>query len=200
MKLRSITAGLGSAAIVGGIAACGHFVTYAEHDLPDAEIASVACYSRYYFVYIESCRIQAIDGLRPELSEMFGNTSKMLPGSHWVEVAFESYFGDGGGVTDVCAFDIELRPGAAYRIQAHSLKTAIGHLAKHGHQGFYGGSIELAMEAPAHAQEIRQIPVTCSFAGGSMCRKDADCVPHPDIRCFPQEGFLFGACRFIDAR
>lgn len=203
MNRQSLAACLGIAAISGGIAACGTFVTYPERDLPAAEVASFACYSRFYFVYIGSCRVQAVDGVRPGLSEMFGSTSKLLPGRHWIEVAFESYFGGGGGVTDVCAFDIDVQPGHAYRVKAHSLTTDIGHLAKHGHPGFYGGSIALEIEtpeAPARAPEVRQVAVTCSFAGGSLCRKDADCVPHPDIRCFPQEGFPFGACGFLDVR
>ncbi|HEX5804576.1 MAG TPA: hypothetical protein VFY24_16275, partial [Azospira sp.] len=152
---------------------------------------------------------QAVDGLRPALSEMFGSTSRMLPGRHWIEVAFESYFGGGGGTTDVCAFDIDVRPGHVYRVKAHSLTTDIGHLAKHGHPGLYRGLLALEIEAPetpgirdtpVQAWEVRQVEATCSFAGGSLCRKDADCVPHPDIRCFPQAGFPFGACRFGDAQ
>lgn len=200
MNLRSEAACLSIAVTACCITACSNFVTYPEGDLPNAEVASFECYSRYYFVYMESCRVQAVDGVRPRLSEMFGNTSKMLPGRHWIEVAFERYFGGGGGVTDVCAFDIDVQPGHVYRARAHSLTTDIGHLAKHGHQGFYSGSITLEIEAPAHTQEVRQISVTCSFAGGSMCRKDADCVPHPDIRRSPQEDFPFGACRFLDVQ
>lgn len=147
---------------------------------------------------MESCRFQAVDGVRPEIAEMFSNTSKILPGRHWIEVSFEKYFGGGGGVTDVCAFDIDLQPSHTYQIKAHSLTRAIGFLEKHAHQGFYHGSIDLEITSPSMMKELRQVGVTCNFAGGSMCRKNEDCVPHPNIRCFPQEGFLFGACRFYD--
>ncbi len=188
------------AAICCGLSACSNFVPYPGEESSDAEISTFNCYSRYYFVYMESCRFQAVDGLRPKISEMFGNTSKIVPGNHWIEVAFEQYFGGGGGVTDVCAFDIDLKPGYSYQIKAHSLTTDIGHLAKHGHRGFYGGSINIEITSPLMEQEFRSASVTCSFAGGSMCRKHADCAPHPDIRCFPQEGFPFGVCRFRDSQ
>ena len=200
MKLNSVKIGFLITAINCGLSGCSNFVTYSGHERPDAEISTFHCYSRYYFVYMESCRFQAVDGLRPEISEMFSNTSKILPGSHWIEVAFERYFGGGGGVTDVCAFDIDLQPGYVYQIKAHSLTTEISHLGKHGYRRFYGGSLDLEIISPSMAQEVRHVGVTCSFAGGSMCRKNEDCVPHPSIRCFPQEGFPFGACRFYDAQ
>lgn len=180
------------------ISACSTFVTYAGDRLPDEKVATLHCYSRYYFVYIESCRFQAVDGLRPGVSEMYGNTSKILPGSHWVEIAFEKYFGGGGGVTDVCAFDIDLEPGAVYQVKAHSLTTEISHVAKHGHPGFYGGLLDMEITKPSGTTEARRIHVTCNPFGGSMCRKNDDCVHHPDIRCFAQEGFQFGQCRFKD--
>jgi hypothetical protein len=199
MKLHSVKFGIAIAAISCGLSACSNFVTYSGDERPDAEISTFSCYSRYYFVYMESCRFQAVDGLRPPISEMFGNNSKILPGSHWIEVAFESFCCGGGGVTDVCAFDIDLQPGYVYQIKAHSLTTEIGHLSKSGHRGFYKGSIDLEITLPSMVQELRQVGVTCG-AGGSMCRKNEDCVHHPDIRCFPQEGFPFGACRFHDTQ
>jgi len=182
-----------------GLSACGTFVTYTGEELPDERVATVHCYSRYYFVYIESCRVQAVDGLRPGVSEMFGNTSKIRPGSHWIEIAFEKYFGGGGGVTDVCAFDMDLESNAVYQVKAHSLTTEISHLEKHGHSGFYGGSLDIEIAKATGTREVQRIHATCNPFGGSMCRKDEDCVHHPDIRCFPQERFSFGACRFKDA-
>lgn len=182
-----------------GLSACSTFVTYTGNELPDERVATFQCYSRYYFVYIESCRFQAVDGLRPSVFEMYGNTSKILPGSHWIEIAFEKYFGGGGGVTDVCAFDMNLEPGVVYQVKAHSLTTKISHLSKHGRRGFYGGSMDIEITKPSGLTEVRPIPATCYPFGGSMCRKDDDCVHHPDIRCFPQEGFPFGQCRFKDA-
>lgn len=200
MYLQSITSRLAIVAFSCSLSACSNFVAYSGDEMPDAKVSTFNCYSRYYFVYLESCRFEAVDGLRPKISEMFSNTSKIVPGRHWIEVAFEKYFGGGGGVSDVCAFDIDLRPGYAYQIRAHSLTTDISHLAKHAHRGFYGGSIDVEITSPANEQELRNLALTCSFAGGSMCRKHEDCVPHPDIRCFPQEGFPFGACRFFDAQ
>lgn len=182
-----------------GLSACSTFVTYTGNALPDEKVATIHCYSRYYFIYIESCRFQAVDGLRPTVSEMFGNTSKILPGSHWIEIAFEKYFGGGGGVTDICAFDMDLEPSAVYQVKAHSLTTEIPHLEKHGHRGFYGGSMDIEINKPSGVREVRRIHATCYPFGGSMCRKDDDCVRHPDIRCFPQDGFPFGQCRFKDA-
>lgn len=186
------------AAICCSLSACSSFVTYSGEKKPDIEVSTFNCYSRYYFVYLESCRFQAVDGLRPEVAEIFSNTSKILPGSHWIEVAFEKYFGGGGGVTDVCAFDIDLLPGYIYQIKAHSLTTEIGHLEKHDHHGFFGGSIDLEITSPSLIKELRRVSVTCNFAGGSMCRTNEDCVHHPNIRCSSQEGFPFGACRFVD--
>lgn len=182
-----------------GLSACGTFVTYTGTELPDEEVATFRCYSRYYFVYMESCSFQAIDGLRPGVSVMFGNTSKILPGSHWIEIAFEKYFGGGGGVTDVCAFDMDLEPNTGYQVLAHSLTTEISHLAKHQHRDFYGGAMDIEITKPSGAREIRRVHATCSPFGGSMCRKDDDCVHHPDIRCFPRDGFPFGQCGFKDA-
>lgn len=180
-------------------AACSTFVTYTGDELPDEKVATIHCYSRYYFVYLESCRFQAVDGLRPSVSELFGNTTKILPGSHWIEVAFEMYFGGGGGVTDVCAIDMDLESGAIYQVKAHSLKTEISHLAKHERHGFYGGTMDIEITKPNGAREVQSIHATCSPFGGSMCHKDEDCVHHPDIRCVPQEGFPFGQCQFKDA-
>lgn len=187
------------AALCLSIGACSHFVAYPGDERPDNEVVTLDCYSRYYFVYLDSCRFQAVDGMRPTLSQTFASTTKILPGPHWVEVAFESYFGGGGGVTDVCAFDVELEAGHAYRIKAHGLKTDIPHLAKHGQHGFYGATIDLEVTKPSGALEGLQARATCLFAGGSLCRNDKDCVPHPDIRCVTQEGFPFGACRFREA-
>lgn len=176
--------------------ACSTFVAYSGPELPDPEVATVECYSRYYFVYLESCSVTAIDGRRPGLSQLFSNTSKVTPGRHWLEIAFERYFGGGGGVTDVCAFDLDVNAGHVYRISAHSLKTDIGLLAKHSSPSFYSGSLDLGVTSPAEARETHQIKVTCSFGGGSMCRQISDCSPHPDMQCIPQEGHSFGRCGF----
>jgi len=187
---------VGVSCIFCSLSACSTFLTYTGNELPDEDVATFLCYSRYYFVYLESCRLQAMDGLRPGISELFGSTSKILPGAHWIEIAFESYFGGGGGVTDVCAFDIDLEPGAEYQVMAHSLTTEISHLAKHGHRDLYRGAMDVEITQASGARETRRIHATCSAFGGSMCRKDADCVHHPDIRCFPKDGFPFGRCGF----
>lgn len=187
-------------AMVSALSGCSNFVAYSGAPLPDTEIATVNCYSRNYLIYFESCRFQALDGLRPEVSELFTNTGKLRPGKHWLEIAFESYFGGGGGITDVCAFDMDLQSGYRYKIQAHSLKTEIGQLEKHGYPGFYAGSVTVEISAPGMEATHQLVPVTCSFAGGSMCRKTEDCVRHPDIRCVPQMDQTFGACQLIDTQ
>lgn len=189
----------GVLALCCGVSACGTFVSYPGGELPDNEVATVNCYTRFYFVYLESCRVQAVDGLRPGFAEMFGNSSKILPGRHWIELAYERYFGGAGGTSDVCAFDIDLEPGSTYQVKAHSLKIAIPHLKKLERSGFYQGVMELEVVKPSGTGETRNIKATCSAFGGSMCRKDSDCIAHPDIRCLPQDGFQFGQCGFKDS-
>jgi hypothetical protein len=180
------------------LSACSTFTPYPEELFSAKDASTFNCYTRYYFVFMGGCKFQAIDGKRTKVSEMFSTTAKIPPGSHWLELAFESYFGGGGGVTDVCAFDYDTKGGYSYQVMAHSLRTDIGHLAKHGRLGFYGGGVDIEVSSPLGKREVQRVSVTCSFSGGSMCRKQADCVEHPDIRCVPQEGFSFGKCGFRD--
>lgn len=188
---------LSAVCAVGGlVGGCATFVTYSGDPRDADEVATLHRYSRYYVVYMASCGFQAVDGRRPRLSQIFTNTSELLPGSHWVEIAFEGWVGGGGGITDVCAFDLDVEAGAVYQVKAHSLTTAVPHLAKHSTPGFYRGTLDVSISRPSGSAEVRRVEATCSAFGGSMCRKDADCVDHPDIACFPQAGFPFGQCRF----
>jgi hypothetical protein len=175
--------------------ACSTFVAYPGASLPDEQVATVKCYSRYYFVYIAECHITAVDGRRPGLSQIMSLTSKLLPGHHWIEFGAEQYFGGGGGVTDVCAFDFDFEPNHEYQIQAHSLEFEVGWMAKRS-LTLYKGSVILEVTSPAGKSQTQRVNTTCSFGGGSLCRQTSDCVPHPDIICVPQEGHVFGKCGF----
>jgi hypothetical protein len=174
---------------------CRTFVTYSGPPLPDTQIATLKCFWRYYFVYIGECHVSAIDGRRPGISQLMSITSKLEPGHHWVEFGVEHYFAGGGGVTDACAFDFDFDAGYQYQIKAHSLETDIGWMAKHN-TTLYTGKIAIEAVSSTGKTMMYQIKTTCSYGGGSLCRKTSDCVSHPDISCFPQEGHSFGKCGF----
>ena len=173
------------------LSACGTFKTYPGATLPDREVATVRCYFRFYLVAETHCRFTAVDGLRTGLSQIETETTKILPGSHWIEMEFERAAAGGAG-GDICALDLDVQPGYVYQIKAGSLHKNIKWYEKP--RGLFAGSVDVRAIPPSGTAEDRQIAVTCG--GGSMCRKDEDCVPHPDIRCVPQEGFPFGECRF----
>jgi hypothetical protein len=174
---------------------CSTFVAYSGPTLPDTQVATLRCYWRYYLVYIGECHVSAIDGRRPGISQIMGITSKLAPGNHWVEFGVEQYFGGGGGKTDVCAFDFDFEAGYQYQIKAHSLEFDVGWMAKHS-PILYAGSVVVEATSPGGQSQAHKVNATCSFGGGSFCRETSDCVPHPDIRCFPQEGHSFGKCGF----
>lgn len=169
---------------------CGTFVAYTGPALPDEEVATIHCFWRYYFVYSTECHISAIDGQRPEISQLMSLASKLKPGNHWIEFGVEHYFGGGGGTRHVCAFDFDFEAGHRYQIKAHSFKPDAPWMSGH----LYTGTVAVEAVSPAGQSQKYQINTTCSFGGGSLCRKTSDCVPHPDIRCIPQEGFSFGMC------
>jgi len=175
------------------LSACGSFRAYPGAKLPDSEVATVECYFRYYFVYLTQCSFTAVDGLRTSISQLETKTTKIPPGSHWIELELEYNLGGASG-SDICSFDLDLQSGYVYQIKAGTLHTNIKWYEKR--HGLFGGSIEVRAIPPSGTPEDRHIEVTCG--GGSMCRKDEDCVHHPDIRCIPQEGFPFGECRFKD--
>jgi hypothetical protein len=181
------------------ITGCSAFVPYQSESDTEDRLTRFDCYSRFYLVYLESCRVTAVDGFRPGVSQMFGGTARIPPGTHWIELAFERFVAGAGGVTDVCAFDITIQAGTRYQVVAHSLKTAIPTIAKHGQAGLYAGSLELELDSPSGGRAIVEVGVSCSAFGGSLCRRDADCVDHPDMRCLPQPGFSFGRCRLKDS-
>jgi hypothetical protein len=163
--------------------------------MPDSEVATLECYFREYLVYSTDCTFAAVDGLRTSLSQMQTKTAKVPPGSHWIQVEFESYFGGGRGGND-CGFDIELQPGHVYQIMSGSLHLETSWYR--ARKGFDKGSIEVRVRSSSGMQEDRHVEVTCGVDGGAMCRKDEDCLPHSDMKCIPQEGFPFGQCRFKD--
>lgn len=189
---------LGSGALLAAslCAGCATFVAYPGPPLPDAEVATITCFWRYYFVWIEECHISAVDGRRPKLSQLANLTTKLPPGRHWVEFGIERYFGGGGGKTDVCAMEHDFEAGHAYHLNAHSFEADISWMQKHG-SDLYSGSIEIEETGPERgARKSYRLETTCSFGGGSLCRTTADCVQHPDIVCQLREGHPFGKCVF----
>lgn len=172
--------------------ACSTFVAYPGPALPDSQVATLKCFWRYYFFYIGECHITAIDGQRRDISHLMSLTSKLKPGDHWAEFEVEHYFAGAGGTTDVCAFDFNFEAGYQYQIKAHSLESDIGWLAKHN-SDLFTGSVSIEATSPTGQTRTHHVKTTCS-PGGSLCRKTSDCVPHPDMNCFQQEGYLFGRC------
>jgi len=146
--------------------ACSTFVAYPGAPLPDEQVATVKCYSRYYFVYMAGCHVTAVDGCRPELSQIMSMTSKLLPGHHWIEFGAEEYFGGGGGVTDVCAFDFDFEVNHQYQIKAHSLEFEVGLIAKRS-SALYKGSVIIEVTSPTGELQTKRVKTTCSFGGGS---------------------------------
>ncbi len=173
------------------LCSCSTFVTYVGPELPDSEVATFHCFTREYLLYSTSCRATALDGRRPTLSQSSTNTSKVLPGRHWIEVAFDRYCCGGHG-GEVCAFYLDWEAGHTYQLKAHSLETDRGFWASP--RGFYGGSVEIEVKSPSAIDETKIVRVTCSYSGGSMCQTVSDCQPHPTMRCLPQNGFEFGKC------
>ena len=179
------------------LAGCGTVVAYPGPERPDSEIASIECYSRYCFVYIGSCQITAVSGRRPETNPIYATGARVAPGKQWFEVAFERYFGGGGGVSDVCAFDLDMRAGRSYQIRAHSLNVDAGLLSRHG-ATLYKGSLPIATRSGAGADETLTVPLTCRPFGGALCREVSDCGANPaalrDVSCMKSPEFGFGRC------
>jgi len=164
---------LAAIALVASLASgCGTFVAYPGEARPEQEIATLECYTRYYVVYLGSCGITAVSGKRSD-AILPATRAEFEPGRHWFEVAFEGYFGGGGGVSDVCAFELDTQAGHRYRVIAHGLHTTVG-LARHG-ATLYSGTLQIADDAPSGASETRTVAVTCRPFGGALCRAPADC-------------------------
>ena len=181
-------------AAVGACVACSTFVADSGRELADAQAVTVSCSARNLLIAMSGCQITAIDGQRPSLGELFNWSGKLAPGRHWIEIELSQFFGGGGGTTDVCALEADFGAGRHYVILSQSATFDIGWAAKHS-GALYTGSVLLTSGAAGAEQEDR-VRMTCSFGGGSLCRRDVDCVPHPDIRCMAQPGMDFGACRF----
>lgn len=178
-----------ASALVSG---CGTFISPAAEGLPAAERVTLQCYWRYYFAYIDECHVTSVDGHRPGALQFANITTELAPGRRWVEFGIERYFGGGGGVTDVCAFEHDFLAGHRYRIVAHTIKRDVGWLQRF-EMALYTASIELEATPPDGAVVIHRPALTCAM-GGSLCRTTADCVPHPDIVCTPAPGHAYGIC------
>jgi len=171
---------------------CGTFVSPAAERLPEAERVTLQCYWRFYGVYIGACHVSSVDGRRTGVLDAANITTKLAPGHIWVEFSMESYFGGGGGVTDVCAFEHDFLAGHRYRIVAHTIKRDVGWLRRF-EIPLYTASIDLEATSPRGAIVIHRPALTCA-SSGSLCRTTADCEPHPNIVCTPVPGHAYGIC------
>jgi hypothetical protein len=176
------------------VAACGTFSPYSNTELSDAEVASIECYWRYYFVFMEECSVSAIDGQRPGLSALYNKTSKLPSGDHWVEVQIEASLAGAHG-NSTCVFEYDFLAAHQYKINAHSLK-ADRKSPNVLTYPLFAASINFDEISPKGASTAHEISAICSSGGGSFCRKASDCVPHPDITCVPLLGHSFGTCRW----
>lgn len=194
-ELKSIGKAVTLALVSCMVLACSTYVAYSGPELPDAEVGTVNCYSRFYGVASESCLVRAIDGRGPDsLLRLFSNTSKLTPGRHWLNIEIDSYLIGPGYAA--CGFDLDVKAGHIYQIRAHSLKPEGGWLPKLSRGFFYGASLELDVTSLAEERETRRVTATCNpFKGrGPVCRQTSDCYPNPDIHCIQQEGESFGRC------
>lgn len=188
--LRQVTA----IVTIAAVPACGTFVTYSEPARQDSEVAIVKGYYRNYLLFLAEGKITAVDGARPSnlLGEAF--SAKLLPGSHWIEITEDRYFGGSHGST-VCALEFDFEAGHLYQIEAGSSKSQTSwHRIAPG--ALYAGSVAFRVFAPGTKQETRRTGTTCMDGGGSLCRQVSDCAPHEDMRCIPQGEYGFGKCGF----
>jgi hypothetical protein len=174
---------------------CATFVTYSGPALPDVEVVLLRCPGRFLVVGAVSCRVSAVDGLRPGVSQVMSRSARLAPGRHWVEFTVERYLGGSGGTAEVCALDLDFTAGLRYDIEVASYRADIGWVEQHGGQ-LYGGSVNVRSTTSEGVSLAPRVALTCSFGGGSLCRASADCAPHPDIVCHPRPGYAFGQCGF----
>lgn len=189
LKLPALFAAVTISALAGG---CGTFVSPAAEHLPEAERVTLQCYWRFYGVFIGECHVSSVDGYRTGALDFANITTELAPGHRWVEFGIEGYFGGGGGVTDVCAFEHDFLPGHRYRFLAHTFKRDAGWLQRLETR-LYTASIHLEATSPSGAAMIQRPALTC-VSGGSLCRTTADCVQHLNIECKPVSGHAYGVC------
>jgi hypothetical protein len=179
---------------IASLSSCGTFITYSGAERQDSDVAIVEGYYRNYLLYMAEGKITAVDGVRPSniLQETY--SASLLPGTHWIEITDDRYFGGSHGGT-VCAVEFDFKAGFRYQLQVGSLQSKTSWLNR-GPGQLYEGSAAFMISAPGLTDEMRLVDTTCNDGGGSLCRQVSDCVPHPDMRCIPQRGFSFGHCGF----
>lgn len=172
------------------LAACGTLQSYPGPERPDAELAVLEGYNRYYFVYWEQADISAVDGKRPSGVSGAVGSVRLLPGRHWIEIVKQSYFGGGGGYT-VCAFESDFQAGHRYKLKAHSSESASRWYEQ---PPLDKGSISIEVSAPGLAAHTLRVATVCAKGLPSFCRQDADCAHHPNYHCRPEQDSAFGIC------
>lgn len=179
------------------VLACSTYQAYQGPELPDADVGTINCYTRFYFIMAESCHVSMVDGRGSrDLSTIGSNTTKLTPGRHWLNIEIYSNLGGAGGSL-TCGFELDVQAGHVYQIKAHSMKPDGGLFGMKFSPGFFfPASIELDLASLAGERETRRIPATCHANLGSVCRQTSDCLPNSDMECIHPNGDSFGHCGF----
>jgi hypothetical protein len=173
------------------------FISNPELLDPAAGSATLHCYSRVYLVYLSSCSVTAVDGHRTTAREVFSLTTRLAPGTRWVEFQTQNYFGGSGGTSEVCAFTADFQEGREYQIKAHSLGLDPVPAGNPDLLPLQTGKIVVQSKASGGALDEVTVPVTCSHGGGSLCRSTSDCAASRSIGCVPQGSHAFGRCETV---
>lgn len=178
--------------LTGLLAACGTLETYPVAEHPDAEVAVLEGYGRYYLLYWAEGYISAVDGVRPKLPALWARSVKLLPGKHWIEVYRDAT------VTgeSVCAFEADFLAGHRYRLLASSAHADAPYFAQPEGEP-HKGTLWMEVSAPGSPARTLSIAADCAPRGSTpqLCRQDADCEDLPDHHCQPMTESSFGICR-----
>lgn len=137
--------------MIAGVAACGTLKTYEEPERPDAEVAILEGYFRYYVLLWTQATISRIDDKGVSTFSV-----KLLPGHHRIE--FERWsaligFGGGWGGTRTCAFESDFQAGHLYKLKAHSDQIV---------------STSIEVSAPGLAPRAVDVAIVCAQGTGSL--------------------------------
>ena len=136
--------------MIASVAGCGTLKTYEEPERPDAEVAILEGYFRYYLLFLSQATISRIDDKAVSTSSI-----KFLPGHHRIEFErFGALVGIGGGLggTRTCAFESDFQAGHLYKLKPHSDKI---------------GSTTIEVSAPGLASRAADIAIECTQGTGS---------------------------------
>lgn len=173
------------------LAACANLETAPGPDRPDAELAIVEGYFRFYFLFADRADITAVDGKRVAGFPWSVPTVRLVPGHHRLEITIQRCFGGGGGYTE-CAFEADFAAGHHYQLVAHSGRADrpwYEHL-----QDSYTGTIAMDIAVPGQPSRRETLATVCASGLPRFCRQDNDCPEHPrhTYRCQPANGTAFG--------